>query len=65
VVHEFLREEQGSQPPAGFYLSWVAMVAGAKMLLGSRWTHGLVTLNWFAFAVACHLVLRGILRLTA
>jgi hypothetical protein len=62
-VVAFLRDTRFVVPPV-LYLGWIALVASAKLLLGSSWAAGVVVFNWFAFTALVYVTLETLQSLT-
>ena len=62
-VVAFLRDTRFVVPPV-LYLGWIALVASAKLLLGSSSAAGVVAFNWFAFTALVYLTLETLRSLT-
>jgi hypothetical protein len=51
--------------PTLLYLLWVVIVALLKTVLGAKWMHGVVALNWICFSGGTYATLSWIRRGTA
>ncbi len=63
-ISSYLQDQSFIVPPI-LYVLWIAVVAALKVLLGSSWMTGVVTLNWLSLVAGAYATLATIRRLTA